>query len=57
MTVEGRCVESLPVDFPVYDDDEPYNKGKATMCDKPSYLGLLNAIAVGEARGYQLLSA
>lgn len=27
------------------------------MSDKPSYLGLLNAIAVGEARGYELLSA
>ncbi len=27
------------------------------MSGKPSYLGLLNAIAVGEARGYQLLSA
>jgi rubrerythrin len=26
------------------------------MSDKPSYLGLLNAIAVGEGRGYQLLS-
>jgi hypothetical protein len=26
------------------------------MSDKPSYLGLLNAIAVGESRGYQLLS-
>lgn len=26
------------------------------MSDKPSYLGLLNAIAVGENRGYQLLS-
>jgi rubrerythrin len=27
------------------------------MSDKPSYLGLLNAIAVGEARGYALLDA
>jgi hypothetical protein len=27
------------------------------MSDKPSYLGLLNAIAVGEGQGYQLLSA
>lgn len=27
------------------------------MSDKPSYLGLLNSIAVGEARGYKLLSA
>lgn len=27
------------------------------MSDKPSYLGLLNAIAVGESRGYELLSA
>ena len=26
------------------------------MNDKPSYLGLLNAIAVGESRGYELLS-
>ena len=26
------------------------------MSDKPSYLGLLNAIAVGENRGYELLS-
>lgn len=26
------------------------------MSNKPSYLGLLNAIAVGETRGYQLLS-
>lgn len=26
------------------------------MADKPSYLGLLNAIAVGESRGYRLLS-
>ena len=26
------------------------------MSGKPSYLGLLNAIAVGENRGYQLLS-
>lgn len=26
------------------------------MSNKPSYLGLLNAIAVGESRGYQLLS-
>ena len=26
------------------------------MSDKPSYLGLLNAIAVGESRGYELLS-
>jgi hypothetical protein len=26
------------------------------MADKPSYLGLLNAIAVGEARGHRLLS-
>jgi len=26
------------------------------MSDKPSYLGLLNAIAVGESRGHQLLS-
>ncbi|MDH3643231.1 MAG: hypothetical protein OES38_14110 [Gammaproteobacteria bacterium] len=26
------------------------------MSDKPSYLGLLNAIAVGESRGYDLLS-
>ena len=26
------------------------------MSDKPSYLGLLNAIAVAEGRGYQLLS-
>ena len=27
------------------------------MADKPSYLGLLNAIAVGEARGQALLEA
>ena len=27
------------------------------MSQKPTYLGLLNAIAVGEARGYALLSA
>lgn len=27
------------------------------MSDKPSYLGLLNAIAVGESRGYELLAA
>lgn len=27
------------------------------MSDKPSYLGLLNAIAVGEARGHQVLDA
>jgi hypothetical protein len=27
------------------------------MNEKPTYLGLLNAIAVGEARGYALLSA
>jgi hypothetical protein len=27
------------------------------MSDKPSYLGLLNAIAVGESRGYELLDA
>ncbi len=27
------------------------------MSARPSYLGLLNAITVGEARGYQLLSA
>jgi hypothetical protein len=26
------------------------------MSEKPSYLGLLNAIAVGESRGYELLS-
>lgn len=31
--------------------------GAQTMSDKPSYLGLLNAIAVGEARGYELLAA
>jgi len=30
---------------------------KATMSAKPTYLGLLNAITVGEARGYRLLSA
>jgi hypothetical protein len=27
------------------------------MSDKPSYLGLLNAIAVGESRGFQLLNS
>ena len=27
------------------------------MSDKPSYLGLLNAIALGEARGHELLKA
>lgn len=30
---------------------------QAAMTEKPSYLGLLNAIAVGETRGHALLSA
>jgi hypothetical protein len=30
---------------------------KPTMADKPSYLGMLNAIAVGEARGQALFEA